>query len=378
MASNTTGKSAAGTAYQIPSLDGIRAIAVLTVFIGHGFTAPRIWPGHVGVTIFFFLSGYLITTLFRREREKTAQFAIGKFYLRRALRILPPAYVAIGASLAIAATGLIHTSVRPLGTYSEIFMFTNYYLVFQGREGLPPETSQLWSLAVEEHYYLIFPAFVLAALALKLSIRNLGWVIIGIATCVTFWRFYLWITTGDFFRLYVSTDTRFDVLLFGSGMALLANPVFSDPVPTWFRRNASRVIAPIALVIFSAVTLYQPYWFRLVWADLILVACMAPLFWTAIERPDGPITSWLNNKWIKKLGVLSFSIYLFHRLLLALIGDAISFGPIADLLSLFATIAVAQVVFLTVEKPCGRLRKRLEGKSRLTDSRNKGTHIDSE
>ncbi|WP_454170153.1 acyltransferase family protein [Microbacterium paulum] len=77
-------------AFAIPSLDGIRAAAVLIVFIGHGKTIGGPWPGDVGVTIFFFLSGYLITTLLRREYDRNGRISLGKFYLRRLLRIQPP------------------------------------------------------------------------------------------------------------------------------------------------------------------------------------------------------------------------------------------------------------------------------------------------
>ena len=172
MASGGVGKTDVARSFDIPSLDGIRAIAVLVVFVGHGFTVQESFPGHVGVTIFFFLSGYLITTLMRREISRTGTVSLGKFYLRRALRILPPAYLAVAASMAVVVLGIVDATVRPFGVLSELFMFTNYYISSGGRDYLPPATSQMWSLAVEEHYYLVFPAMVLAMLSLKMKLRS--------------------------------------------------------------------------------------------------------------------------------------------------------------------------------------------------------------
>lgn len=362
MASSGVGDTDVSKMFKIPSLDGIRAIAVIVVFVGHGFTVHESFPGHVGVTIFFFLSGFLITTLLRRERDKTGRFSLGKFYLRRALRILPPAYLAIIASLAVVASGVVENTLKPWGVASEFFMFTNYYIAYGDRDGLPPETSQMWSLAVEEHYYLIFPAVVLSLLAMKLSLRTIGWSLLGVSVLVLVWRIYLASGDLDFYRLYTSTDTRFDILIYGSAMALLLNPVYDDPFP--FKRQLTqwtpRLIAPAAVVIFVAVSIAPSLYFRLVWADVILGLCMVPIFWTIVARPDGPVTALLNNRWVAKLGVLSFSMYLFHRLILKIVGEFISVGPVVDVISLMVTIAVAQLVFVFVEKPCGQLRKKLE------------------
>jgi peptidoglycan/LPS O-acetylase OafA/YrhL len=368
MPSGGVAKTNVARTFDIPSLDGIRAIAVLTVFVGHGFTVPEGFPGHVGVTIFFFLSGFLITTLLRRERDKTGTFSLGKFYLRRSLRILPPTYVLILASLAAVATGVVSAKVSVMGVLSEVFMFTNYFIVFGDQDALPPQTSQLWSLAVEEHYYLVFPALVLVLLALKLTLRQIGWALLGLCVLVLAWRIYLANGELDFYRLYVSTDTRFDILVYGSAMALLVNPVYDDPFPgkAQLQRWIPTVIAPAAVVIFIAVAATQSLYFRLVWADVILGACMVPIFWTIITRSTGPVTTLLNNRIVAHIGVLSFSIYLFHKLVFAVVGKVVHVAPVADILALIGTIAVAEVVYLMVEKPCGRLRRKLEAHSRFS------------
>lgn len=349
-------------AFHIPSLDGIRAIAVLVVFVGHGYLAPAAWPGHVGVTIFFFLSGYLITTLLRREYAKTRTVSLGRFYLRRALRILPPAFLAVLVTVVVGASGVLASSTTGWGVLAELLNYTNYYIVLFGREGLPPESSQLWSLAVEEHYYLVVPAVLLVLFRRKLSLHTIGWILVGVACVVPVWRIYLGLTGASFDRLYVSTDTRIDSLIFGSAMALLLNPALGDRLPGGDRTDwhIRRWIAPLAVVVFVAAALVPQLEFRLSVADTIQCLCLVPIFWFIIAHPRGKVGSVLNHPVIQKIGALSFSIYLFHRLVLALVDQSIAGPVLVDSVSLIVTIVLAQIVYLLVERPCGRLRKRLE------------------
>ena len=95
----------------IPSLDGIRAVSILIVFVAHlGY--DNIVPGGLGVTVFFFLSGYLITTLLRRELAKNGAISLPQFYLRRVLRILPPLYLIVGGATLLAVVGIINSPIE--------------------------------------------------------------------------------------------------------------------------------------------------------------------------------------------------------------------------------------------------------------------------
>ncbi len=346
----------------IPSLDGVRAVAVMIVFVGHSATAPLAWPGNVGVTIFFFLSGYLITTLLRREWDRNGRISLSKFYLRRALRILPPAYITIALAVVVGATGLLAATTTVWGVLAEVLNLTNYYLVFFGREGLPPETSMLWSLAVEEHFYLIFPAVLILFLRKKLSVVRIGRILLVTCGVALLWRVFLTFAGANFFHLYTATDTRFDGLLAGAAMALLWNPVVpGDRSPLGLSGTViTRVITPIAVVVFAASSLIQWDPVRLTVVDTIQYLCLVPIFWFVITRPTSWVGRVLNNRLIAHIGVLSFSIYLLHRLVIALVVPVSSIEPLRDLIALGITIAAAQLMWLGVEKPLGRLRKRLE------------------
>ena len=351
--------------FAIPSLDGFRAVAVMIVFIGHGLTLGGPWPGHVGVTIFFFLSGYLITTLLRREIGRTSRLSLGKFYLRRALRITPPALLAILITTAVGVWGLLPSSISFWGVLAETLNYTNFYMIaVDGHEGLPPASSMLWSLAVEEHFYLIWPAVLIVLLWRRVTLRGAGYILLGFAVLAPFWRLFLYLNGASFYRLYVSTDTRVDGLLAGAAIALLCNPALGDRPPFGISvKVIERWLAPAAILTLVALAL-SPYVLKNTFADTGIYACLVLIFWSAIASPFGWMGRILNHKWIAKLGILSFSIYLFHRLFLDLYSTVLTMPIVIDGLALISVVVFAQLVYLCVERPLGTVRKRLESNIR--------------
>lgn len=146
---------------KIPSLDGLRAVAIAIVLWGHaGF--PTLIRESTGVTVFFFLSGYLITTLMRAEADKRGRVSLKNFYLRRVLRIFPSLYLVLAGAFALSVLGLIPNGMTPGGVASSATFLSNYFIIFEGRDGLPGGMNALWSLAVEKHYYLLFPLLYVA------------------------------------------------------------------------------------------------------------------------------------------------------------------------------------------------------------------------
>ncbi|QRY41909.1 acyltransferase [Microbacterium hominis] len=341
---------------------------MLIVFIGHGKTIGGPWPGDVGVTIFFFLSGYLITTLLRREYDRSGRISLGKFYLRRLLRIQPPALISIALCVIVGATGLLPSTMNLWGIVAEALNITNYYMIWadgsQGSAhfGLPPESSMLWSLAVEEHFYLIFPALMIGMLWRRLNYRTIGWILVAACAVAPVWRVWLALTGAEFYRLYIATDTRFDGLLAGAAMALLANPSLGDKSPFGMADRTIRYIAaPIAAVVFCVMA-FVPQSLGLTVGDTVIYACLVPLFWYAIVHPEGVSGRVLNSGVVTQIGLLSFSIYLLHRLVLGLVEQVVHVAPLIDAISLVVVIGVAQLMFISVEKPLGKVRKRLESR----------------
>src|SRR6185369_6348245 len=155
----------AGDAAHLPSLDGIRAASFLLVFAAHA-GLERVVPGGFGVTVFFFLSGYLITTLLRMERDARGTVSLRQFYLRRALRILPPFYLVLGLAALAARASVIPGGGEARAIAAQALHVANYWIVLHGYSGEPFGTGVYWSLAVEEHFYIVFPCLFLVLSAL--------------------------------------------------------------------------------------------------------------------------------------------------------------------------------------------------------------------
>lgn len=204
--------------HRIPSLDGIRALSIMLVFAAHVGLGPY-GTGDFGVTIFFFLSGYLITTLMRAEYEKNGVVNLGHFWLRRALRILPPFYlvmlVATLAALALYPPG----TVSAASMLAKVLFYANYWEIY-GVNRQPPGTGVVWSLAVEEHFYVLFPLLYVAMQRNRLPRLTQAWLLWGMCALVLAWRCVLVMAMhADSTRIYIATDTRVDAILFGCALA---------------------------------------------------------------------------------------------------------------------------------------------------------------
>jgi peptidoglycan/LPS O-acetylase OafA/YrhL len=152
---STSGVRHAGEGLHVPSLDGIRALSFLVVFAAHAGLDSLV-PGGFGVTVFFFLSGFLITTLLRIEEEAHGTLSFRSFYARRALRILPPFYLVLALAASAAWTGLLPGGLEPRAVAAQALHLANFWIVRHGYAGQPAGTGVYWSLAVEEHFYSSF------------------------------------------------------------------------------------------------------------------------------------------------------------------------------------------------------------------------------
>ena len=167
---------AGGNVRHIPSLDGLRAASIFLVLLGHGnlsipyhgLVADHFWfflsDGHLGVTVFFVISGYLITYLLRREQEKTGRIDLRAFYLRRMLRIFPACYTFLIVLAVLVTLGIIPLSVTDLAlsaTYTWNYrFFTLPWNLTAHTSAFAPQSwyaGHLWSLSLEEQFYLVWP-----------------------------------------------------------------------------------------------------------------------------------------------------------------------------------------------------------------------------
>jgi peptidoglycan/LPS O-acetylase OafA/YrhL len=344
----------------IPSLDGIRAASVMLVFAAHAGLKDRV-PGNFGVTVFFFLSGYLITTLLRAEKERTAHISLRSFYLRRVLRIFPPYYLVLMLATLLTVTGALPgPRIQPDALLSQVLYLTNYRIVQHGWwDGFAPGTWIFWSLSVEEYFYLGFPLLYLALLRWLPGRRRQALVLVGICGLVLAWRLVLVLLLGapkD--RTYIATDTRIDSILFGCILGLFGNPVLdSTRVP---ERAWKLALVPLALGGLLVSFLVRSPHFQETVRYSLQGLCLFPLFVTAVRWPEWLPVRWLNVGWVKFLGVLSYSIYLVHPAVLWGVGSWTRLPAVAEAgAGLVLTLAIALAIYLVVERPAARLRRRL-------------------
>lgn len=299
----------------IPSLDGWRAIAILIVAISHaGF--GHLIPGGLGVTIFFFLSGYLITSLIIKEYERHGYLDIYKFYIRRFLRLMPPLTVTLLLVYGLTYIGLLKGAVDANSFFAQLLYFANYYwLLIDPVAAKPLGTGIFWSLAVEEHFYLIFPIIFILCAA-KNNFKKLGIALIVIALAALIWR---WILTVYFnvdpTRTYYATDTRFDSIIFGCLLAIFKNPMLEKSETTMGLKQLGIIGGALTLLLVSL--LFRDDIFRETLRYTVQGIALMPLFYYSILFAKSRLFKLLNTPILMHLGKLSYSMYLIHFVILS-------------------------------------------------------------
>ena len=342
----------------IPSLDGIRAISFFLVFFSHS-TLGDIVPGGFGVSIFFLLSGFLITTLLRLEFDRYRRISLGSFYLRRVLRILPPLYVSLALAMVLWRIGKGHPAIPLAGTVAQALQVSNYYEIFATPAITIPGTAVLWSLAVEEHFYLLFPLLYLW-MCPRFSGYRQAFILIMLCAAALAWRCILYFYFhASFAHTFYATDTRFDSILFGCVFAVVANPVLHDPLHEWCIRRME-LILPLSIIVLLGTFLYREQSFRETLRYSLQGLALIPLFIAAIHYQKSWPVRFLNLPWVRFLGVLSYSLYLCHFIII----ESIKSVWTANLVLVHAVALACSLIFATavhywIERPSTRIRKRL-------------------
>jgi peptidoglycan/LPS O-acetylase OafA/YrhL len=345
--------------FNIPSLDGIRALSFLIVFVAHDHFKPV--PGLFGVGVFFFLSGYLITTLMRIEIENTGTLSLEGFYLRRAFRILPPFYLVLMLIILVVKAGVLPGYFDSADLAASVLYATNFWNIYVHPIQMPG-FNIFWSLAVEEHFYLVFPFLMLLMIRLKLARRSQVSILLAICTAVLIWRCILVFhlhsldmvfgPVTDPLRTMYGTDTRIDSILFGCVLALWGNPVLDDkPKHSW------------TLVIAGVLTLFGTFVYRnLVFRETIRYTlqslALIPLFIAAIRLHDHWAFRWLNSRPLRFIGVLSYTLYLVHFPILKIVERWSSNRVAVGVVAMSISLVVAYIMHVLVEKPLARFRRR--------------------
>jgi len=314
-------------------------------------------PGGFGVTIFFFLSGYLITTLLRLEYEKTGDISLRKFYLRRAYRILPPMYIVLALAYGLWLIDALPGAPTGGAIAAQIAHLTNYFIVFNGDTHIIPSTGLMWSLAVEEHFYLIYPIALLLLLR-HLAYRNVVWILFAVCFVVMLWRTYM--TThapglGDY--TYVATDARLDSLLYGCILGLWCNPAIDTQ-----RLSANAWLWTGVLAVAAAVLIFT-FEYHTATSDGFTYSlqglALLPVFYCAIRFNRWPAFRWLELPPVRAMGIISYTFYLIHLLILHLLRYLVPHRRHEWVVALPLAIAFATGMYFLVERPLAERRRKL-------------------
>ncbi len=349
----------------MPGLDGLRAIAVLAVIAFHEqFSwAPG---GLLGVSLFFTLSGYLITDLLLSKWVSTGRLHLGNFWARRARRLLPALFVMLVivtgwvTVLDRARLGSLRGAVAAAATYS-----SNWYLIvvnqsYFARFAPPQPLDHLWSLAVEEQFYLLWPWLLLVGL---LCVRRRGaagirWLVLptlALAAASAIAMYLLYHPAVDPTRVYEGTDTRASGLLIGAALAM----VWPSSRAARARRATSRLLdgpavaglAVIAVMIWR-VGQYSPFLYR---GGLIVLSVATAAVVAAVACTGSLVGTGLGWRPLRWIGVRSYGIYLWHYPVIVLTTPANATENLPRAAAqVVATIVLAALSWRYVEEPIRR------------------------
>jgi peptidoglycan/LPS O-acetylase OafA/YrhL len=347
----------------MPGLDGLRAIAVIAVIAYH--LDPDLIPGGLlGVGVFFTLSGYLITDLLLGQREATGSLKLGDFWMRRARRLLPALFLVL--AVVVAWVTLLDRSQLPSlrgDVLAAVAYVSNWWNIVReasyfARFGPPPPLDHLWSLAVEEQFYLIWPWLLLLGLRFLHGRYTLALVTLAGAAISAASMAMIYQPGIDPTRVYEGTDTRAFGLFVGAALAMVW-PSRKLSVERITLRGRLMLDALGVAGLFVVVLLilrtseYSPFLYK---GGIVLLSVATTMTVAALVHPAswlGVAVGWTPLRWI---GVRSYGIYLWHYPIIVLTAPGMqqqaSLG--LEVMQVVATVAVAALSWQFFEEPIRR------------------------
>jgi peptidoglycan/LPS O-acetylase OafA/YrhL len=345
------------TARRIPSLDGCRAISILMVAYGH-LCGTRNFPvsiadygrwcgdvAHLGVLVFFVISGFLITSLLMSEREMTGAISLKRFYLRRIVRIFPAFYAFILVMAIAVLLGAVHLTGRDF-----VYALT-YTINFEQNRGLA--FGHLWSLSVEEQFYLLWPLTLLLLRERRALIVAVAAIFTGplVRVAIREWIFH--VDPHALNGMSTSFPATLDYLAAGCALALLRPWLLTR---TWYLRLTASPWLALAVPLVLLINRMGSHTVVILLGSPLMNVCIALLLESSTRHASSLAGRFLNWKPVVFLGVLSYSLYLWQSPFFNHRSDAwVNAFPQNMLLAFLAALAS----YFLIERPFIRLRKRL-------------------
>jgi peptidoglycan/LPS O-acetylase OafA/YrhL len=351
-----------------PALDGLRGIAMIIVLIVHGtylwdpFHAGLFLPGgYIAVDVFFALSGFLITSLLLREFGRTDKISFRGFYRRRALRLLPVLYALLIAQFfyTLYYGQMLWENLK--GLFSIFFYYSNWAIVFHLPQAFG--TQQTWSLGVEEQFYILWP-LALWGIAKIPSRRVAIGVFVSLMVFALAFRELLWHLNVPYYKIYVQSEVRLDVLMAGSLMAYLLATGWK-PNEQWGKLVGWAGVVGLALVT-AFVPVDSRYLYHYGGFTIIALAAGATVYLAMVG--NNLFSRFLSWKVMEGIGFRSYSLYLWHYLIFLAVVRALptASGYARVALGFAITIVVSELSHQLLEKPFLRLKNRSTDPTALT------------
>jgi len=329
---------------RILELDGLRAVAVMMVFMSHSGVA--LLGGGIGVDIFFTISGFIITRLLLREICETGTISIMNFYKRRIVRLWPPLFALLLCFLVFEiVSGVTSQEWNSRGFLAIVAVAAsalNYARAFElGSGGLLGHT---WSLAVEEQFYLIWPAALLVLW--KIPLKKAASLLLLVVALIAVWRAWLGMS-GSWWYAYHALETRADGLIFGALLAIIGTEKFERLVPFW----------PVPFAFIFLLSMSAGYWEStlMLMGGHSLVAIASAWLVCACVIPQSPLRVPLASKLATWIGDRSYSLYLWHYPVLGVLNHVDLPAWLGFCLGLAGSFTISDLSYRFIERP---FRKR--------------------
>ena len=354
----------------VPTLDGIRGTAVLIVIASHlpvllRYQSVTPWHllnrllsgGFLGVDIFFVLSGFLITSLLLKEHSNNLQINLSHFYARRARRLLPALYLLLVVDFAISVVEKSSLTGQWNETWTSILYLNNWYYVLpwlrHGSTNFESNLGHLWSLAVEEQFYLLWPMVLILLLKFRRSKVVVPIFIALFIVAVVLHRTVLWHDHVSWMVILIRTDARLDSLLVGALLAFFFRHVdVHKTVLKWLAYAALPLFIMSAYQGPSSPIFYSSGFTLVAFAVFVMILASIEQAWI--------VSRVLEQSWLRFIGRISYGLYLWHFVVFMFLSKHFFVGPriFRIIVGLSITLAITLMSWYVVEQPALRLKNR--------------------
>ncbi|EHP0482933.1 acetyltransferase [Staphylococcus pseudintermedius] len=343
----------------MPGLDGVRAVAVIAIIIYH-LNPQWLSGGFLGVDTFFVISGYLITSLLLTEYHNTGKIELMSFWLRRVKRLIP-AVLFLVMGVIVLSLIFMPTEIQKVraDSIAAIFYVSNWWYIMQNVDYFEQFAVQplkhLWSLAIEEQFYLVFPIVLLSLLSFIRRLKSIRIIFLILLVISMIAMMVLYVPNENVARVYFGTDTRIQTLLMGVLLALVWTPFQLKAKVNRQMRTMIDTAGVVGLaILFICFKFVSETNSILYYGGFFLISTVTLLVIASSVHPSGYFAKFLGNKVFTFIGSRSYSLYLWHYPIIVLIHHQFVQGqipPLVYVVEILLMVLMAEFSYKFIEQP---------------------------